>query len=343
MAASYPLHRPVAVVPVRDGVLAAGGDEAIAEVAGRAILVGSGTSDAAAAVAAPVAEVELLELGEFAPGTWAAVLAPFVAHARWVLLPASADGRDLAPRLAAELGHPLLAAAIQVTDGGATPVVTVVRRGGLVTEELAPHGSFVATLQPGVRGVDPRPERTPAPVVRVLEVPEGADAPVRDAAVLDVLPPDAATMDLGEARRIVGGGAGLMSGDGQAAFERLTAVGEAFGASMGATRVVTDAGLVPHTRQIGTTGVVVDPELYLAFGISGAVQHTAGLGHPDHVISVNLDPHCPMMAMADLAVVADAGATLEALADRLGIAAAQESVEPAGEPTDDRRGALDVA
>ncbi len=88
---------------------------------------------------------------------------------------------------------------------------------------------------------------------------------------------------------------------------------------MGATRVVTDAGWVPHQRQIGTTGVVVDPRLYLAFAISGAVQHTAGLGHPDHVISVNVDPHCPMMSMADLAVVADANATLDALAHRLGV------------------------
>ena len=89
---------------------------------------------------------------------------------------------------------------------------------------------------------------------------------------------------------------------------------------MGATRVVTDAGWVSHDRQIGTTGVVVDPDLYLSFGISGAVQHTAGLGHPEHIISVNTDPHCPMMAMADLAIVADANATLDELATLLGVA-----------------------
>ena len=138
-----------------------------------------------------------------------------------------------------------------------------------------------------------------------------------------MLPPDAATMDLAEAPRIVGAGAGLMAGepdDGpRPGSSTLVGVGEAIGASMGATRVVTDAGWVGHDRQIGTTGVVVDPRLYLAFGISGAVQHTAGLGHPDHIISVNVDPHCPMMAMADLAVVADANATLAALADRLGV------------------------
>jgi electron transfer flavoprotein alpha subunit len=82
---------------------------------------------------------------------------------------------------------------------------------------------------------------------------------------------------------------------------------------MGATRVITDRSWVHHDRQIGTTGVVVDPVLYLSFGVSGAVQHTSGLGHPDHIVSVNTDPHCPMMSMSDLAIVADANATLDEL------------------------------
>jgi electron transfer flavoprotein alpha subunit len=79
---------------------------------------------------------------------------------------------------------------------------------------------------------------------------------------------------------------------------------------------------VPHERQIGTTGVVVDPQLYLAFGVSGAVQHTSGLGNPDHIVSVNTDPHCPMMQLADLAVVADANETLAALVELLAAAPA---------------------
>jgi electron transfer flavoprotein alpha subunit len=96
-------------------------------------------------------------------------------------------------------------------------------------------------------------------------------------------------------------------------------VAAALGAAMGGTRVVTDRGWLGHERQIGTTGVSVRPELYVALGISGAVQHTAGLGDPMHVISVNTDPHCPMMQLADLAIVADANATLDALAERLGV------------------------
>ena len=82
---------------------------------------------------------------------------------------------------------------------------------------------------------------------------------------------------------------------------------------MGATRVITDRGWVGHQRQIGTTGVVVDPRVYVAFGISGAVQHTAGLGAPDHIVSVNTDPHCPMMQLADLALVSDANVVLDEL------------------------------
>jgi electron transfer flavoprotein alpha subunit len=303
----------VAVIPVRGGVLPPGADEAAAEVAGRTILVGTGLSQAGGGLVGVVARAELAEAPPDAgPATWAAALALTLSGASFVVLPGSPDGRDLAPHLAARLGWPLLANAEVVEPGR----VTVSTHGGSVQEVVDPGGPFVATLQPGVRGTSPNPE---ADVVLTAALPLDWDAAsdVDDAEVLEVLPPDPATMDLAEAPRIVGGGAGLMGDDAAARFAQLTAVGEALGASMGATRVVTDAGWVGHERQIGTTGVVVDPRLYLAFGISGAVQHTAGLGHPDHVVSVNVDPHCPMMAMADLAVVADAPAVLDALARRL--------------------------
>ncbi|MGH9074952.1 MAG: FAD-binding protein, partial [Acidimicrobiales bacterium] len=136
--------------------------------------------------------------------------------------------------------------------------------------------------------------------------------------VLEVLPPDPATMDLAEAGRIVAGGAGLGSA---ASFELLASVAAALGASAGATRVATDAGWMSGERQIGTTGVAVAPRLYVAIGISGAVQHVSGLGQPDHVVSVNLDPSCPMMALADLAIVTDGPALLAELAARLGTGA----------------------
>ncbi len=174
------------------------------------------------------------------------------------------------------------------------------RRGGLELHELRPTGPFVATLQPGTRGgltLGTPPEVHQLDLdAATMPFGSGPKRRVRktgethDAQVVEVLPPDVMTMDLTEASRIVGGGAGLDSND---RFVQLDRFAVAIGGVMGATRVITDRSWVHHDRQIGTTGVVVDPELYLSFGVSGAVQHTSGLGQPDHIISVNTDPHCP--------------------------------------------------
>jgi electron transfer flavoprotein alpha subunit len=297
----------VAVIPVRDGALPQGGAETVAECAGHAVLAGPDAAQAVGELAGIARDVVVVEVTSVGPAALAAMLAPLVAGAGVVVLPASPDGRDLAPRLAQRLGRPLLAGAVRVHERGAD----LARWGGLVEEETTADGPFVATLQPGVRGVEPDPSLA-APAVRVVTVDgAGPAAGVVDAETLEVLPPDVATMDLGEAPRIVGGGAGLAGAE---RFAQLEQIATALGASMGATRVVTDRGWVSHERQIGTTGVVVDPRLYLAFGISGAVQHTSGLGAPAHIVSVNTDATCPMMQLADLAIVADANAVLDELA-----------------------------
>ncbi len=300
----------LAVVPVRGAALPAGGAEVVAEADGRALLVGDGATDAAAELTGLCATVEVWDTPGFAPGDWAQRLAARLAREHRVLLPASPDGRDLAPRLAAVLDVALFAGAMELDADS----VTTIRHGGRVLARQPLPGPAVITLQPGVRTVVH--VDSPAPTVVPLELGPVTDDAARDAVVVEVLAPDVSTMDLSEAPRILGGGAGL---DGAEQFSLLARVAESLGASMGATRVITDRGWISHDRQIGTTGVVVDPRLYLAFGISGAVQHTAGLGHPEHVISINTDQHCPMMELADLAVVADANATLDELADRLGV------------------------
>jgi len=251
--------------------------------------------------------VRTAEIGDPAFGGWAATLSPVLAAYRAVLLPASPDGRDLAPRLAAAMDRPLLAGATEYRDG----MIRLARRGGLVMTQVVADGPVVVTLQPGVRGIEPRQRDLPAPEPVTARV-----ATRHDATVLDVLPPDPGTMDLAESQRIIAGGAGLR---GPADFRLLTLVADAIGASMGATRVVADMGWVAHERYIGTTGVAVNPELYVALGISGAIQHVTGLGSPRHVVAVNTDPSCPMMTMADLALVTDAPGLLEALARRLGV------------------------
>jgi electron transfer flavoprotein alpha subunit len=302
----------LAVIPVREGQLPAGGLEVADECAGRTLLIGSGTAEAALLLAGRTARVSAMEAGTFAPAAWAAALAPHLDAEPHLVLPASPDGRDLAPRLAAAMHRELFAGAIAVSPGR----IELARHGGLVIDDVSPAGSFVATLQPGVRGVEPHePSAVPPTIDRLAAAGPGPSVQTVDAVVVETLAPDAATMDLAESPRILGGGAGLSS---EAAFAELTDLAVALDASMGATRVVTDRGWVGHERQIGTTGVVVDPRLYIAFGISGAVQHTSGLGRPDHIVSVNTDPHCPMMQLADLAIVSDANAVVTALLERVG-------------------------
>jgi electron transfer flavoprotein alpha subunit len=269
----------ISVVPVRNGQMPDGGFEAIAEADGRTLVVESNAGAGALAAAL----VHLLRTDDV------------------VIVPASPDGRDLAPHLAAALGRPLLAGAISVRPEGAT----LARHGGRVLDDVAMREPFVATLEPGSRNA---PE---VPFV-VTPVVVSDKASVRS---IEVRPPDPATVDLVEAPRIIGGGAGL---DGAERLAMLADVAVALRASVGATRVVTDRGWIGHERQIGTTGVIVNPDLYLAFGVSGAVQHTGGLGNPSHIVSVNTDPHCPMMQLADLAIVADANAVVDELRARLG-------------------------
>ncbi len=285
----------MAVVCARDGEVAVGGREAFAECDGRGLLV-----DVTAGLA---------------PAALARALAPHLGAARGVVCPASADGRDLAPRLAAELGRPLLPGAVLVEDAR----VVLARHGGRVLEDVTVDGPFVTTLLPGVRGV-PGDLVMPDPVDLDGSSTDGSAATTggvaRDPRVVGVTEASAAELDLAEAERVLGVGAGV----GDERFVALAAlVADALDLSLGATRVVTDHGWLPVDRQIGTTGVEIDPRVYVALGISGAIQHVAGLGDPDHVVSVNLDGSCPMSAMADLDLVTDARAVLIALADRLGI------------------------
>jgi electron transfer flavoprotein alpha subunit len=297
----------IAVVPVRAGEVARGGPEAVAQAGGRVILVGDDPGAAVDAMRDVATHVRVADEVGFAPDRWAAGLTPLVEHEDVVVLPASADGRDLAPRLAHRLGRPLLAGAVEVRAGGAV----LARRGGLVMDEVTVDGPFVATLDPGGAGTGalspPSAARAGPPVIEPISLAgDGAD-PVP----LAVLAADPATVDLSEATRVVAAGAGLGSA---AMVAALGTVATALGASLGATRVVTDLGWAPVERQIGTTGVTVDPDLYVAVGISGAVQHVSGIGQPAHVVAVNTDPSCPMMALADLAVVTDGPAFVEALA-----------------------------
>ncbi len=291
----------LAVVATRDGVYPAGGMEAIAECHGRAVVFDIDGLQPAALAAWLVDVVADIEDTEDSQDI--AVL----------VLPGSPDGRDLAPRLAALLQRPLLAGAVSVEPGAAT----VARRGGLVLEHHTIDTPFVATLEPGVRGI-PADLQAPAAVVPGRPADPGIPGipgnPAPDPVVVGVSTPDASELDLVEASRILAVGAGLK----HAGFVELAGrVAAELGMSLGATRVITDWGWLPFERQIGTTGAMINPDVYVALGISGAVQHISGLGEPDHIVSVNTDGNCPMAAMAETNLVCDAQRMLIALADRL--------------------------
>ena len=314
------------VVVVRDGQLPAGAAETAAEAGGAVLVVGSGTSKAADGLDS-ASRIWLLEAPSVGPAALAATLAPALAAVDMILLPASPDGRDLAPRLAAILGRPLLAGAVRCVPGE----VEVTRLDDRLSVRVGVDGPVLVTLLPGRRGTPEPVEGSKSPQVNVLS-PAAVRDTSRDAESVEVLQPEPGVVDLAEARRIVGGGAGLVppGADGATVMRLLADVGAALGASAGATRVVTDAGWMSYDRQIGTTGVSVNPELYIAFGISGAAQHIGGLGAPDHVVSVNTDPSCPMTAMADLGIVADAPAVLRDLARRLGVTGPADTPRPEG-------------
>jgi electron transfer flavoprotein alpha subunit len=320
----------VAVVICREGRLPAGAEEAVAEAGGTAVVAGTG-AEAAAAGLAGAADAWWWETAA-GPAGLATGLAAELAGSRCLVLPASPDGRDLAPRLAANLRRPLLAGAVRVCAGppdsltGDTPNNGVIRAellrvDGQVVVPVEVAGPVVATLLPGARAPAPIPPETKPTRYRLTPA---TTAGVPEAETLSLVEPDPATMDLADATRVLGGGAGLVprqatAAQARAVFALLTDVAAALGASAGATRVATDAGWAGHERQIGTTGVAINPDLYVAFGVSGASQHTGGLGTPRHVVSINTDPSCPMTALAQLGIVTDAAPLLIELAERLGL------------------------
>ncbi len=319
----------IALVPVRAGEPAAGYEEAVVDCGGRAIVAGEGAREAAGLVAEAGfggEGIRFAELGPFAPGSWAERLGALLSAeaaggaAGTIVLPGSPDGRDLAPRLAFVLRRPYVGAALEVSERSAV----VVRRGGRQNVRLRLGGPFVATLlprprrrhraAPGAVTGSSGSRRSPAPTgPEACQVPEVGPGGVSDPVRLELLEEEPSAVDLTEAERVLCGGGGL---GGEDEFALLGRVGSLLGAAVGGTRVVTDAGLLPPDRQIGTTGASIRPRCYVALGISGAAQHLGGVS-ADRVVAVNLDPSCPMMSVADLALVTDAPALLRELDARL--------------------------
>jgi electron transfer flavoprotein alpha subunit len=227
-----------------------------------------------------------------------------------IFIGAGADGRDLAGAVSALTGLGVLvnATAVTWTDGG--PAVEMSVFGGkLLTTSRFTSGRGIVTVRPNVTTAVPA---TSSGVVEARTVNGAAALPA--VSVVERMSEAGAQAPIEEARIIVSGGRGVGGPDGFGLVEQLA---KALGGAVGATRAAVDSGWIPYSQQIGQTGKIVKPELYLALGISGAIQHKVGMRTSGAIVAVNRDPDAPIAEFADLFVVGDLFEVGSALLEQL--------------------------
>ena len=235
-----------------------------------------------------------------APAAAALMQAIAATQAAVVLVPGTTAGRDYAPLVAARLGAGLAADCVSfAVDAGALTATRPVL-GGRALTRITFHGQrpAMATVRSG-SFAKAAPGLT-EPVVEKLEV-ELSPEDLR-VTVVDTASKGSGVSRLDSAEVIVSGGRGLKE---PAHFAMVEELADAFGAAVGATRAVVDAGWRPHHEQIGQTGRTVSPRLYVAVGISGAVQHNVGMQGSEYIVAINRDPDAPIFKIASFGIVGD--------------------------------------
>jgi electron transfer flavoprotein alpha subunit len=218
-----------------------------------------------------------------------------------VLFAQSYDGRDAIARLSARLDRPVLTNGTDIrADGDALVVGTAIFGGNtLVDAQFDAGGPFLAAIRPKSFTAEPSGGAAAA----VVAVPSPDAGRAGEAKVLERHVEEREGPKLEEAAIVVSGGRGLGSAD---AYEPLVEeLAKLLGGASGASRAIVDAGWVPYSKQVGQTGKVVKPKLYIALGISGATQHMVGMKGSDNIIAVNKDGEAPIFSIADLGVVGD--------------------------------------
>jgi len=214
-----------------------------------------------------------------------------------VIVGATAMGKDLGPRIAARLGC-TLASDVTSISGGEGVVVTRPVYAGKAVYRLK------ITTEPSVISIRPN-AFDPVSASRagsVEEVPGGDSGKGRWARAVQVKEPEHAVLDVAEASIVVSGGRGLKE---SASFGLIEDLADALGGAVGASRAVVDAGWRPHSEQVGQTGKTVSPNLYVAVGISGAIQHLAGMRTAKVIVAINKDRDAPIFKVADYGIVGD--------------------------------------
>ena len=327
LAVSSAVARPGAVAPA-DGPDGANGGLGLAAV----VFGEPPLADLAECGVADVCVVRGID--GYAPVAWARALAGLLDGATAVVAAGTDRGNEVLAHLGAIAGLPMAANCVtaavvpgDAASGGAVSgdsdtasdgatsgrAVELVRQrwGGLLLEE-AVLDAPVALLTVAIDAVGAAPADVPgaAAVHDVAPSIAEGDLVVRAAEA----PAGAGGVSLASARVVVGGGRGVGSADGFGPLEELASL---LGGVVGVSRVVTSEGWRPHSQQVGQTGTKITPELYLACGISGAIQHIAGCSGAKHIIAINTDPSAPMMARADYALVGDLHQVIPALIEAL--------------------------
>jgi electron transfer flavoprotein alpha subunit len=229
-----------------------------------------------------------------------------------VLVTSGPDGKEIAGRVAVALDSGIITDAVDITPGDAGPVVTQsVFSGTWLADSVVTSGTPVITVRPNSATPEPAPTDPVAQTVEVAfsDLARAAKVTGRTAKQSSGRP------DLTDAAIVVAGGRGMGS---EESFAVLEQVADALGAAVAASRAATDMGWYGHEFQVGQTGKTVAPQLYLAVGISGAIQHRAGMQGSKTIVAVNKDPKAPIFEIADFGLVGDLHTVLPALAEELG-------------------------
>ncbi|MFP5335614.1 MAG: electron transfer flavoprotein subunit alpha/FixB family protein [Actinomycetes bacterium] len=280
-----------------------------------AVLIGADLSAAESALkeygAAKVYVVADGDVTDYLVAPKAEVLAQLVERSSpaAVLLPSSAEGKEIAARLSIKTGSGLITDAVdvQVADGQVTTTQSVFA-GSYTVQARVTHGTPIITVKPN----SATPEPAPAAAERV-DVTAAVSDVAKTARVTERKPREkTGRPELTEAAIVVSGGRGT-NGD----FGPVEAFADALGAAVGASRAAVDAGWYPHANQVGQTGKTVSPQLYVAAGISGAIQHRAGMQTSKAIVAVNKDEEAPIFDLVDFGVVGDMFSVLPQATDEI--------------------------
>jgi electron transfer flavoprotein alpha subunit len=286
----------------RDGpitLLVLGSD--IAPVAAQAALLGD-----------QVLVADVPALAQYDPELWAAAVAQIASEgeAHTILIGGTRSGREFSPRVAVKLSAPLIEDAVSLKDENGTLVAEHYTFLARVTERVQASGPVVVvTIKPGA--FSPAAPNTEAAEQYDVEL----TLPAPRLHVTGRITEKSERVSLADADIVVAGGRGVGSAEG---FSTLVeGLADQIGAAVGATRAVVDAGWRPYAEQVGQTGKTVQPKVYFAIGISGAVQHLSGMGKSKVIVAINKDADAPIFKEADYGIVGDVSTLVPALIQKL--------------------------